>query len=145
MGQTLEKPRVNVTGVPSDAIDGMWPIVVEHILKGLEFSHGELDVDTIYRALINREMQLWSAFQTDGECVASLVTEMFYFGNKKVMRLVVLGGGHMSDWLDFLDTLREWAAENGCDRIEAYCREGMMRRLEAYGYKKLYNLCGVDL
>jgi len=145
MGQTLVKPKVNVTGIPHEAIDGMWPIVVEHILKGLEYGHGELDIEDIYRGIKSRDMQLWSAFQSDGECVASLVTEIFYFGSKKVMRLIVLGGGHMSDWLDFLDTLREFAEANQCNRIEAYCRDGMMRRLEDYGYKKLYNLCGVDL
>ena len=145
MGQTLEKQRVNVSGVPYDAIDGMWPVVVEHIIKGLEYGHGELDVEDVYKGLKNRNMQLWSAFQTDGECVASLVTEIFYFGKKKVMRLIVLGGGHMADWLDFLDTLREWAEANECERIEAYCRDGMMRRLEHYGYRKLYNLCEVDL
>ena len=111
----------------------------------MEYGHGELDIEDVYRGLKNKEMQLWSAFQTDGECVASLVTEIFYFGNKKVMRLIVLGGGHINGWLDFLDTLRDWAIENECDRIEAYCRDGMMRRLEPYGYKKLYNLVGVDL
>ena len=26
-----------------------------------------------------------------------------------------------------------------------HCRDGMMRRLEPYGYKKLYNLVGVEL
>ena len=146
MGQTLEKQKVNVTGIPQEAIDGMWPTVVDHILKGLEFGHGELDIEDVYRGLKSRDMQLWAAFTEDGgECVATLVTEIFYFGSKKVMRLIVLGGGHMPDWLDFLDTLREWAEENECDRIEAYCRDGMMRRLEHYGYKKLYNLCGVDL
>ena len=51
-------------------------------------------------------MQILSAFQTDGECVASLVTEIFYFGSKKVMRLIALGGGHINGWLDFLDTLK---------------------------------------
>ena len=148
MGQavaTKEDKRINVTVIPHEAIDGMWGIVVEHIMKGLEFGHGELDIEDVYRGLKSREMQLWSAFQTDGECVASLVTEIFYFGSKKVMRLIVLGGGHINGWLDFLDTLKEWAIENECDRIEAYCRDGMMRRLEPYGYKKLYNLVGVDL
>ena len=148
MGQavaTKEDKRINVTGIPHEAIDGMWGIVVEHIMKGLEFGHGELDIEDVYRGLKSREMQLWSAFQTDGECVASLVTEIFYFGSKKVMRLIVLGGGHINGWVDFLDTLKEWAIENECDRIEAYCRDGMMRRLEPYGYKKLYNLVGVDL
>ena len=148
MGQavaTKEDKRINVTGIPHEAIDGMWGIVVEHIMKGLEFGHGELDIEDVYRGLKSREMQLWAAFQTAGECVASLVTEIFYFGSKKVMGLIVLGGGHINGWLDFLDTLKEWAIENECDRIEAYCRDGMMRRLEPYGYKKLYNLVGVDL
>ena len=148
MGQavaTKEDKRINVTGIPHEAIDGMWGIVVEHIMKGLEFGHGELDIEDVYRGLKSREMQLWSAFQTDGECVASLVTEIFYFGSKKVMRLIVLGGGHINGWLDFLDTLKEWSIENECDRIEAYCRDGMMRRLEPYGYKQLYLLVGVDL
>ena len=145
MGQALKKPTVNVSGIPYDAVDGMWPLVVDHIIKGLEYGHGELDIEDIYRGIKSRDRQLWTAFQTDGEAVASLVTEIFWFGSKKVLRLIVLGGGHMADWLDFLDTLREFAVANECNRIEAYCRDGMMRRLEHYGYKKLYNLCGVDL
>tara|TARA_R100001594_G_scaffold133004_1_gene173481 strand:+ start:1393 stop:1830 length:438 start_codon:yes stop_codon:yes gene_type:complete len=145
MGQTLEKLKVTISGIPHEALDGMWPIIVDHIVKGLEYGHGELDVEDIYRGLKARDMQLWSAFQSDGECVASLVTEIFYFGKKKVMRFIVIGGGHMADWLDNIDILQEWAKENGCERVEAYCRDGLARRLEKYGYKKLYNLCGVDL
>jgi hypothetical protein len=145
MGQALEKPTVNVSGVPLEAVDGMWPMVVDHIIKGLEHGHGELDIEDIYGGLKSRDMQLWAAFQTDGECVASLVTEIFYFGKKKVMRFIVIGGGHMADWLDNIDILQEWAKENECERVEAYCRDGLARRLEKYGYKKLYNLCGVDL
>jgi hypothetical protein len=144
MGQAVEE-RIEVAGIPHNAVGSMWPMVVEHLAKGLEYSNGEISLDDIYDGLISRDMQLWGAFSTEGECVAAMVTEIINYPRKMACRMIVVGGGHMKYWLDYQTEFMRWAKENGCDRVEAYCRDGMARRLEQFGYKKLYNLCGVDL
>ncbi len=144
MGEAVAE-KITVSGIPYNAIDGMWGIVVGNLEKGLEYSNGEISIEDIYLGLQSREMQLWSAFNEDGDCVASMVSEIINYPKKRACRMILVGGGLMKYWLDYQHEFMRWAKENGCDRVEAYCRDGMMRRLEPYGYKKLYNLCGVDL
>ena len=144
MGEAVAE-KITVSGIPHNAIDRMWGIVVGNLEKGLEYSNGEISIEDIYLGLQSREMQLWSAFNEEGECVASMVSEIINYPKTRACRMIVVGGGHMKYWLDYQYEFMRWAKENGCDRVEAYCRDGMMRRLEPYGYKKLYNLCGVDL
>ncbi len=145
MGEAVAEERVSVTGIPQSAIDSMWHMVVDHLHKGLEYSNGEIAVEDIYDGLKSRDMQLWAGISDSGECVACMVSEIINYPRMKVCRMIVVGGSHMKLWLDYQHTFMEWARENGCDRVEAYCRDGMMRRLEPYGYEKLYNLCGVNL
>ena len=133
-----------ITGIPHSSIDSVWGMVVGHLQKGLDYSNGEISLEDIHEGLLGRDMQLWCAFNDD-ECVAAMVTEIINYPRKMACRMIVVGGGHMKYWLDYQTEFMRWAKENGCDRVEAYCRDGMARRLEQFGNKKLYNLCGVDL
>jgi len=145
MGEAVAEERISVSGIPRGAVDSMWNMVVDHLQKGLEYSNGEITIEDIYEGLKSRDMQLWGAFSNGGECVASMVTEIINYPRMRSCRMIVVGGGHMRHWLDYQPEFMRWAKENGCDRVETYCRDGMARRLEQFGYKKLYNLCGVDL
>jgi len=143
MGETVAE-ELFITGIPHSSIDSVWDMVVDHLQKGLDYSNGEISLEDIHEGLLSRDMQLWCAFNDD-ECVAAMVTEIINYPRKMACRMIVVGGGHMKYWLDYQTEFMRWAKENGCDRVEAYCRDGMARRLEQFGYKKLYNLCGVDL
>ena len=79
------------------------------------------------------------------DIVASMVTEVIDYPQMKVARMVVIGGGHMDDWLPFMSTVMKWASLEGCDRLEGLARDGWIRKLKDHGFKKLYSLIGVDL
>ena len=78
MGEAVAE-KITVSGIPYNAIDGMWGIVVGNLEKGLEYSNGEITIEDIYLGLQSREMQLWSAFNEDGDCVASMVSEIINY------------------------------------------------------------------
>ena len=134
------------TGVQSNDLDEVWHLVEDHLSRGLEHSYGELDLDDIYESIEDKTMQLWIAVKEDPkDIVASMVTEVIDYPQMKVARMVVIGGGHMDDWLPFMSTVMKWASLEGCDRLEGLARDGWIRTLKDYGFKKLYSLIGVDL
>lgn len=135
-----------VTGVTSDLFPDAWPFVKDHLYRGLEHSYGELGLDDIYDAIKDRRMQLWIAVErgTD-DIVASMVTEIVQYPKIKVARLVVVGGTHLEDWCPFMNSIMDWAKSKGCTRVEGWARDGWVKVLKEYGFKKLYNLVAVDI
>ena len=145
MGEIVER-ELKGTGVPFDMIDDFWTQVSPFIEMALEHGHGEFEVDDIYEACLEKDMQLWVIYeQPEHKIVLAVVTQIINYPKTKVCRIVTLGGESDLLWENKLFILEEWAKENGCVRVETFCRDGLQRKLNRLGYKKLYNLCGVDL
>ena len=127
MDQTLERRGVEdglvVTGVTSELFHDGWPFVKDHLKRGLAHSYGELDLDDLYDGIADKRMQLWVAVVEDtGVIVAAMVTEIVNYPK-----------------------IKDWAKSEGCSRVEGLARDGWVRVLKEYGFRKLYNLCGVDI
>jgi len=150
MGQTLERRGVEdglvVTGVTSELFHDGWPFVKDHLKRGLAHSYGELDLDDLYDGIADKRMQLWVAVVEDtGVIVAAMVTEIVNYPKIKVARLIVVGGSRLDGWCPFMETIKDWAKSEGCSRVEGLAQDGWVRVLKEYGFRKLYNLCGVDI
>ena len=145
MGQTIER-ELKGTGVPFDMVDDFWDQVIPFVDKALEHGHGEFEAEDIHEALLSKDMQLWVIYEEpENNIVLAVVTQIINYPKIKVCRIVTLGGESHLLWEKKLFILEEWARENGCVRMEAYCRDGLQRKLNKLGYEKLYNLCGVNL
>jgi len=143
MDKTVEREFIG-TGIPSHAIDDVWNEVSPWVAKELENSNGEFDIDDIYLSLINREMQLWVMYEKQ-EIVLAVVTQIMYFPQKKVCRIVGLGGQKHILLEDKMCILEEWASERECHSVEAYVSSGTARKLKKSGYNKTYTVVSKNI
>lgn len=137
---------IYVSGIPSHRLDEVWEDCKPYVEMGNNKSQEEMNVDDIYKKLIESEMQLWIIFNEGKEIHSVLTTQIITYPRKTTCRIVTLGGEGLDDWVDqLLDTLEEWAIEQGCVAMETCCRKGFTKKLERFGYEQTYTVLGKEL
>ena len=138
--------ETELIGVPYSSIDDIWGEVKPMLAKGIAHGDGELDLDDIHRLLIERSMQLWVVYNSDEDQIAMAgVTEIVSYPKSKICRAVVLGGDGVDRWLSHIAGIEEWAKSKGCDKLEAYGRRGLAKKMEQIGYNNKYVVIRKDL
>lgn len=117
--------------VSPDYIDHAWPLVQEHIERGLKPSNGRINAEDVRQFLKDDLMQLFLIMRGDA-CIGSIVTEFVNYPRKRICRVVSLGGKYLREWVDLKEQLGEWARTEGCAGIEAWSRRGMTRYLPSW-------------
>ena len=137
---------VQLVGVPSGSIEPLWADVKPMLEKGISHGDGELDIEDIHKFLLSRAMQLWVLYDYDNEnIVMAGVTEIINYPKYKVCRAVALGGNNLDDWVEHIKGIEVWADSMGCDKVEAYGRRGLAKKMEKAGYSNKYVLIRKDL
>jgi hypothetical protein len=114
--------------IPAHQIPEAWPHVASALRKAIKRADGVLTEQSVYEALLSRDMQLWTAW--DGlDLEAAAVTQIVIYPGKKVAAIPLIGGSKRNDWLCFQPQFEEWARANGCDALEGYARPGWLRVL----------------
>ena len=88
-----------IAGITSDKIDAVWDRCAKFIEMGNSHSQYELSVMDYYDKLINQEMQLWILYNDEKEILCALTTEIVKYPQKKVCRIVSLGGRDLNEWV----------------------------------------------
>ena len=135
-----------ISGIPSDRINEVWEDCEPYIEMGNGKSGDEMSVEDIYKRLSEARMQLWLVFDDDREIISVLTTEIIEYPRKTMCRIVTLGGQDLDLWVEqLLETLEEWALENGCVAMETVCRKGFIKKLERFGYENAYTVLVKEL
>ena len=135
-----------ISGIPSERIDEVWLECEPYIEMGNDKSRDEMSVMDIYARLSEARMQLWLIFDDDKEIISVLTTEIIEYPRKTTCRIVTLGGQDLDLWVEqLLETLEEWALENGCVAMETVCRKGFIKKLERFGYENAYTVLVKEL
>jgi len=138
--------NLHISGIPSERIDEVWLECEPYIEMGNGKSRDEMSVMDIYARLSEARMQLWLIFNDNKEIVSVLTTEIIEYPQKTMCRIVTLGGKDLDIWAeDLLETLEEWALENGCVAMETVCRKGFIKKLEKFGYENAYTVLVKEL
>ena len=128
-----------ISGIMSEQIDDVWSDCEKYIELGNNKSQEEMSVQDIYENCKDKDMQLWIVFNEDKDIEAVLTTQVIDYPQKRVCRIVTLGGLNMDDWTDMvLATLEEWAEEQACHSMETVCRKGFIKKLKGFGYEHTY-------
>lgn len=92
---------IYVSGIPAEYIDDVWDECAQYVQMGNNKSQDEMDVSDIYFFLKEKEMQLWVIFDKDNgkEIKAVITTQILNYPQKKVCRIVTLGGKEMDTWV----------------------------------------------
>lgn len=116
--------------VPIAAIDEIWPKVESLVEKTNDLVLNDQDV---LNFLHTGQWRLWVAID-DGQVVAAMTVEFFFYPRDKVCRVVTMGGERMMEWLtsDTIKKFEDWAKEEGCSYIDVYGRRGWKKVLPGY-------------
>jgi len=139
---------IHVSGIPSEYIDEVWQDCSKYVEMGINKSQEEMDKHDIYFFLKEKEMQLWVVYDEKNkkEIKAVVTTQIINYPQKKVCRIVTLGGNDMDEWVaQVLDVLEDWSEEQECESMETVCRKGFIKKLKGFGYEQTYTILGKEL
>lgn len=131
---------MQVSLVPPELVDGLWPHVFPHLTRAAEYTFGRYEPEDIFDAVLSGEAHLWVVFEGD-EVIGVTVTRFWQYPRKKCLDMVFLAGDDGFGWKDImLEMLQHWAYDNGCDVLEASGRPGLARAFRDDGYRMLWQV-----
>jgi len=129
------------TAVPREAIDIVWPDVINMLNKAVETSKGKYHINDIYEDLTKGFYNLWLIIDDKGEdkVVAALTTRLIKYPNRSAMAMDWVGGKRMAEWLPIaMKKLSSFAKDCGCSHLEGYGRKAWIKVLKRYNWKPEY-------
>jgi len=119
--------------VHPDNVPSVWNDVKPLIDKVLTLDHFSSMTSTdALRMILNKRQQLWVGVENDSIFTA-VVTELIFYPRNKALRVItwstVTGYGY-DNWITLIvDTLKQFGNDNECSVLEAWCREGLAKKL----------------
>ena len=129
------------TAVPREAIDIVWPDVINMLNKAVETSKGKYHINDIYEDLTKGFYNLWLIIDDNGEdkVIAALTTRLIKYPNRSAMAMDWVGGKRMVEWLPIaMEKLTSFAKDCGCSHLEGYGRKAWIKVLKRYNWKPEY-------
>jgi hypothetical protein len=132
---------MEVSLVPPELIDGLWPQVFPHMANAAAYTFGRYEPEDILEAVLNGDAHLWVVIAEDGAITGITVTRFWRYPRKTCLDMVFLAGDDGFEWRDaMLSTLRRWARDAGCDALEGSGRPGLARAFRNDGYQLLWQV-----
>lgn len=120
--------------VPSEHVDGIWDRVSHLADKACQEWHGCYTSRDIKQLAKDCDIQLWSAWKGK-KCICLLGTQIYTHPQKKIAEIMFVGGEDMGAWVDFMESVADWARKEGCQSLIARARKGWERALKSYDFK----------
>ena len=132
---------MQVTWVPTEHIEFVWPNIREYMMGAAEFTFGRFTAEDIKNELLRRqgEQQLWIAFEDKDNYYGAVVTEVYQYPQIRALIMHFTGGKQLPKWKKpMLEILQQFAADNECDVIESYGRPGWAKVFKKDGYEQRF-------
>jgi hypothetical protein len=127
---------ITVSAVPTEYLKQCWPQIEAYMEGAAEYTYGRYTASNIYDRIEEDGYQLWVAFNDENVIRGAVVTNIIAYPQRKLLSMTYCGGEDLVEWKDpMLDLLRKYAAEMGCDGIEAVARKGWAKIFKNDGYK----------
>ena len=121
------------------------PTIWDNVIPLLELSQNgerELSIDDFFESLMEERMHLWIALEGK-ELLACMITQFATHPQKRVLRIIFLGGEGMDKWIDHMHMVEDFALINGCTSLEVWGRKAWLRILKDWECK--YHIITKDL
>ena len=116
--------------VEKHEINTIWNDVKDLIAKT---NDDVLNEEDILEYLKTGYYTLWIATEPDSDAIVGAMTiEYSYYPKHKMCRVVTIAGERMSDWIEDLYILEDWARAQGCAYMDMYARKGWKKVLKEY-------------
>lgn len=111
----------------------IWPEVSDYVTRALRLTLGQINADTVLEKIKTQDMQLWVI--AESAILGAMVTEILIYPNRKILRVVTLGGEGWDNWgSEIVETLDSYAKYVGATGIEFVGRKGWSKKLAQHGY-----------
>jgi hypothetical protein len=126
-----------VTLVPAEYVADVWNDVEPLLARAVNRTSGRFITSDVYRSVSEDGYLLWIAV-VDDKVVGAVVTFFMNYPRKKYLNVQFCGGNDLKAWKDLMfNTLQSFAADNGCDGLEAMGRSGWEGVFKDRGYYPL--------
>lgn len=140
----MAKP--SVFPIRPDDVDRVWPTLSGYVNDAMSYglqTHGLEDIRT---AVKNESMRLWAILSAKGKPCGAAVTAIEEHPLLKIGVVWWLGGCDINEWFPTSQkVLASWARLNGCSVLRHAGRDGWVRYLKPFGYKKVASIVLLDL
>lgn len=110
-----------------------WEYVKHELERALKDQYNRTSINDVYEMIQDKKAQLWALH--DGEVKAVMVTEIISYKNLKAVKIWLVTGTELDTWLDTLiETVSNWAKEQGCTVMEFTGRKGWEKVLNKKGF-----------
>jgi len=110
-----------------------WDDVKEGLQLALDVDNNKYTLDYLKQAIEEKRMQLWCIH--NGNLYAAFVTRITNYPNAKVLECMALTGRRPQLWIGLLlDSMYQYAKENGCTLMETGGRKGWERLFRKHGW-----------
>jgi hypothetical protein len=116
-----------------------WGLVSPFLARWIDATHGELNVDDVYRMACEGLMQIF-VFHAAGDIALVAVTEFVQYPRMKVLRIVGMAGAKPILAQKFMPQVESWAMENGAQALETFATPETVKLDMRLGMKPLYTL-----
>lgn len=133
--------EVIIAAVKPSLIQLIWPAVRPQLATAIDYSNGELTIESIEHDIVNGNLILLTV-NIDAVIVASiLIHKKTFESGLSVLNVPLIGGYDMHLWGKKLLTLLERIAkEEGCTEVYGSGRPGWKRIMEKEGYKVIHTI-----
>lgn len=115
-----------LNAIQADRVHECWRFIEPMIGKSCDRSRGQVTLDKVYSDLLTGDAVLWIAHR-DSQPVAAGITAIEERSDGKCCCIRHMGGGDMQSWIGHIETIKEFARFNGCNRVEFEGRHGWKR------------------
>lgn len=100
---------------------------------------------TLFSGLQNMNMLLWVVYQPDKVIRTALVTHQASYPARRMLSVDFVGGTQMRGWVGKVnEAFLAYAVDAGLDGVEMAGRDGWLRVLEPYGWKRGFVVMDID-
>ena len=123
--------------IPTENLKEVEQFVLESIEKALKYSGNHFNVNDIYKALLEGEMQLWILWNENKKqnFQGCGVTKILERSNSKALNVFIVTGRNRKQWQDKMSVVEDYGKQLGCTHIETYARPGWSKLLKNQNYK----------
>lgn len=127
--------ETRLTLVDPENIDDAWLKAAPFLLPAIQMGD-ELTPEQVRDGIANGDMQL-AVFENDSAYLAMVTDGVTYPNERKTMRILHAGGHGLDAVLpDGMAMIQAAAKASGCHAVELIGRDGWLKKLADYGFRK---------
>ena len=129
---------MNVYLIPPEYVKEVYSDIEKHLERLVPTTNGRFEkIDILHDLLVGIE-NLWVDVEEDETVpVGIIITQVSHYPRKSMLSIQYAAGDRLDEWIDEgLQTMENWAVDNGCTGMEITGRRGWVRKLKLYDWEE---------